>query len=128
MPSGRRSSVAQFSVSASQLIKLIKSVTSLVLKKKSHYYSMRRLKSDFRYEYLGGFGWWDLALSLTDASFWTLMSNASTKMMTILLPPTPPRHSYPLGYFLHLYCSWCLCTDYLNNIQTNERIRNKVKN
>ena len=33
MPSASRSSVAQFSVSASQLLKLIKSVTSLVLKK-----------------------------------------------------------------------------------------------
>ena len=33
MPSASRSSVAQFSVSASQLIKLIKSVSSLVLKK-----------------------------------------------------------------------------------------------
>ena len=33
MPSASRSSEAQFSVSASQLIKLIKSVSSLVLKK-----------------------------------------------------------------------------------------------
>ena len=30
-----------YAVSESQLIKLIKSVTSLVLKKKSHYYSLR---------------------------------------------------------------------------------------
>ena len=46
MPSASRSSVVQFSVSASQLIKLIKSVSSLVLKKekKSHCYSLRFLR------------------------------------------------------------------------------------
>ena len=44
MPSASRSSVAQFSVSAIQLIKLIKSVSSLVLKKKSHCYSLRFLR------------------------------------------------------------------------------------
>ena len=40
MPSASRSSVAQFSISAGQLIKLIKSVSSLVYEK-SHYYSPR---------------------------------------------------------------------------------------
>ena len=35
MPSSSRNNVAQFSVSASQLIKLIKSVSSLVLKKRN---------------------------------------------------------------------------------------------
>ena len=43
MPSASRSSEAQFSVSASQLIKLIKSVSSLILKK-SHCYSLRFLR------------------------------------------------------------------------------------
>ena len=52
MPSASRSSVAQFSVSASQLIKLKKSVSSLV--SKSHYYSLQfstkehRLKRQFK--------------------------------------------------------------------------------
>ena len=41
-PSAGKSSVAQFSVSASQLIKLIKSVSSLV--SKSHCYSLRSLR------------------------------------------------------------------------------------
>ena len=47
MPSASRSSVAQFSVSASQLVKLIKSVSSLVLKKKKkiNCYSLHRLKN-----------------------------------------------------------------------------------
>ena len=48
MPSASRSSVAQFSVSASQLIKLIKSVSSLVFKKVTAivyvFYEKRRLK------------------------------------------------------------------------------------
>ena len=43
MPNTSRSSVAQFSVSASQLITLIKSVSSLVFKK-SHCYSLRFLR------------------------------------------------------------------------------------
>ena len=43
MQSASRSSVA-VSVGANQLIKLIKSVTSLVLKKKSHCYSLRFLR------------------------------------------------------------------------------------
>ena len=57
MPSASRSSVAQFSVSASQLIKLIKSVSSLVFKKKEKevtaivcvfvFYEKRRLKTNF---------------------------------------------------------------------------------
>ena len=41
MTKASRSIVAQLSVSASALIKLIKSVSSLVLKKKRHYYSLR---------------------------------------------------------------------------------------
>ena len=54
MPSASRSSVAQFSVSASQLIKLIKSVSSSVLKKEQKrkvtaivcvFYEKRRPKS-----------------------------------------------------------------------------------
>ena len=51
MPSSSRSSVAQFSLSASQLIKLIKSVSSLVLRKEKVtivcvFYEMRRLKKE----------------------------------------------------------------------------------
>ena len=42
MPSASRSSVAQISVSVSQFIKLIKSVSSLV--QKSHCYSLRFLR------------------------------------------------------------------------------------
>ena len=53
MPSASRSSVAQLSVSASQLIKLIKSVSSLVLKNENSllwsgfFYKKRRLISKF---------------------------------------------------------------------------------
>ena len=52
MPSASRSSVAQFSVSASQLIKLISSVSSLVLKKRKVtaivcvFHEKRRLKNE----------------------------------------------------------------------------------